>query len=94
MRLGNFPGVPAEQARKLALTVAADVAKGIDVQARKKESQVEVARQRASTLRLFLDDGDIRQIPVAFREIESIADDELVLDAEADVVHDHGDLAP
>ena len=50
LRLGGFPGLPAEQARKLALAAAADVAKGIDVQSRKSEAKVEAARQRASTL--------------------------------------------
>jgi integrase len=56
LRLGGFPGLPAEQARKLALAAAADVAKGIDVQSRKSEAKVEAARQRASTLRVFLDE--------------------------------------
>lgn len=56
LRLGGFPGVPAEQARKLALAAAADVAKGIDVQLRKSVAKVEAARQRASTLSVFLDD--------------------------------------
>jgi integrase len=54
LRLGTFPGVPAEAARKLALAAAADVAKGIDVHSRKGEAKVEAARQRASTLRAFI----------------------------------------
>jgi integrase len=56
LRLGGFPGLPAEQARKLALAAAADVARGIDVQSRKSEAKVEAARQRASTLQIFLDE--------------------------------------
>lgn len=56
LRLGGFPGLPADQARKLALAAAADVAKGIDVQSRKSEAKAEAARQRGSTLSVFLDE--------------------------------------
>lgn len=48
--------MPADQARKLALAAAADVAKGIDVQSRKSEAKAEAARQRGSTLSVFLDE--------------------------------------
>jgi integrase len=56
LKLGQFPGLPAEEARKLALVAAADVAKGIDVQSRKEAARQEATRLRASTLRLFIKD--------------------------------------
>ena len=56
LRLGCFPGLLAEEARKLALAAAADVAKGIDVQSRKEAAKAEAIRQRASTLRVFIED--------------------------------------
>jgi integrase len=56
LRLGSFPGLPAEEARKLALAAAADVAKGIDVLSRKEAAKAEAIRQRASTLRVFIED--------------------------------------
>ncbi|HEY4370194.1 MAG TPA: site-specific integrase [Steroidobacteraceae bacterium] len=56
LRLGSFPGLPAEEARKLALAAAADVARGIDVQSRKEEAKVEAVRQHASTLAVFIED--------------------------------------
>lgn len=56
LRLGSFPGLPAEKARKLALAAAADVSKGVDVQSRKEAARAEAVRQRASTLRVFIED--------------------------------------
>ena len=54
--VGRFPGVGAAGARRLALTVAADVANGTDVQARKRAVRAEGARVRRSTLKHFLDE--------------------------------------
>ena len=54
--VGRFPGVGAAGARRLALTVAAEVANGTDVQARKREVRAEGARARHSTLKHFLDE--------------------------------------
>lgn len=56
LRLGGFPGLPAEEARKLALAAAADVSKGIDVRLRKKAITADAQRQRASTVAAFLRD--------------------------------------
>ncbi len=55
LKLGDYPGVTADHARKLALVAAADVARGIDVQLRKREARAETARIRASTLSAFVD---------------------------------------
>ena len=52
--VGRFPGLGAAGARRLALTVAADVANGTDVQARKRVVRAEGARARMSTLKNFL----------------------------------------
>lgn len=54
--VGRFPGVSATAARRLALTVASEVANGSDVQARKRAVRAEGGRARRSTLRHFLDD--------------------------------------
>lgn len=54
LRLGSFPGLPAEKARKLAVAATADVFRGIDVQARREEAKAEAIRKRASTLRAFI----------------------------------------
>jgi integrase len=56
LKLGNYPGVPAAEARKLALIAAADVAKRIDPQSRKRAAKVEEARRRASTLAVFINE--------------------------------------
>ena len=55
-RLGGFPGLPAEKARKLALAAAADVAKGIDVQSHRETAKAEAIRQHASTLGVFIEE--------------------------------------
>lgn len=56
LRLGTYPAVTADQARKLALAAAADVARGIDVAAKRKGERQEQARRRANTLSVFLED--------------------------------------
>jgi len=55
LKLGNYPGLTADNARKLALVAFADVSRGTDVQLRKREVRAETARLRASTLEAFLD---------------------------------------
>ena len=54
LRLGGFPGLSAEEARKLALAAAVDVAKGVDVHLRKETAKVDAVRRRASTLAVFI----------------------------------------
>jgi integrase len=54
LRLGGFPGLSAEEARKLALAGAADVAKGIDIYLRKETAKVDAVRRSASTLAVFI----------------------------------------
>jgi integrase len=54
-RLGVFPNLSADGARTLAKAAAGDVARGIDVAARRKAERVEGERQRHGTLRAFLD---------------------------------------
>ncbi len=54
-KLGTFPNVSADGARALAKLAAGDVAKGIDLQARKKAERVETERAKHSTLNAFLD---------------------------------------
>ncbi len=56
LKLGNYPAVTAEEARKRALIAAADVANGIDVVARQRADRADAVRQRASTLKIFLDE--------------------------------------
>ena len=52
--IGRFPGVGARAARRLVLTLAADVASGADVQAQKRASRLEGERKRYNTLGTFL----------------------------------------
>ena len=54
-RLGVFPNLSADGARTVAQTVAGEVARGIDPQARRKAEREQAARDRLSTLRAFLD---------------------------------------
>src|SRR5689334_20652436 len=44
--------------------------------------------------RSLLQHRDVRQVPVLLRVIQPVADDEVILDREADVIHLHVDLAP
>lgn len=52
--IGRFPGVGASAARRLVLTLAADVATGADIQARKHAIRQQGARKRHNTLGTFL----------------------------------------
>ncbi|MGH8198919.1 MAG: tyrosine-type recombinase/integrase [Steroidobacteraceae bacterium] len=52
--IGRFPGVGASTARRLVLTLAADVSAGADVQAQKRASRLEGERKRYNTLGTFL----------------------------------------
>jgi site-specific recombinase XerD len=54
-RLGAYPGLSVDGARELAKVAAGDVARGIDLQARKSAARDREARERYSTLRGFLD---------------------------------------
>jgi integrase len=54
--IGRFPGVGATAARRIVLTLAADVATGADIQARKREARLEGKRKRNNTLETFLSD--------------------------------------
>jgi integrase len=54
--VGRFPGVGAMAARRVVLTLAADVATGADIQARKRDARLEGKRKRNNTLETFLSD--------------------------------------
>lgn len=54
-RLGVYPNLSADGARAVAQTIAGDVARGIDPQARRRAERDQAARDRLSTLRAFLD---------------------------------------
>ena len=56
LKLGSYPAVTAEEARKRALIAAAEVATGIDVVARRRADRAGAIRQRASTLKIFLEE--------------------------------------
>jgi integrase len=53
--LGRYRGLSPDGARELAAIAAGDVAKGIDVAARKKSERIESERARNSTLERFLE---------------------------------------
>jgi integrase len=53
--MGRFPGVSATAARRLALTLAVEVANGRDVQEQKKAARAEGVRKREGTLRNFIE---------------------------------------
>jgi site-specific recombinase XerD len=55
-RLGSFPGLSADGARRLAKEAAGDVTRSIDPQARRKAERTRVERARHATLKAFLDD--------------------------------------
>lgn len=55
-RIGSYPALSIDAARRLARSVAGDVARGIDPQARRKAERAEADRNRYSTLRTFLGD--------------------------------------
>jgi len=54
-RLGVYPNLSPDGARTVAQTIAGDVARGIDPQARRKADREQTERDRHSTLRAFLD---------------------------------------
>jgi integrase len=55
LKLGSFPNLSADGARTLAKATAGDVARGIDVAARRKTERAEGERKRHGSLRTFLD---------------------------------------
>jgi integrase len=55
-KLGSYPGLKAEGARRQAEIVAGKIAAGTDVQAEKKEVRIEAARAKVSTLGKFIED--------------------------------------
>ena len=52
--LGKFPGVTVDEARQLAIQVAGDVARGTDVQAKRRAARLDGERAKKNTLRLFI----------------------------------------
>src|SRR5882757_5076419 len=52
--LGRYPGLSCDGARSLATAAAGDVAKGIDVQGRKKVQRTDATNARQATLSTFL----------------------------------------
>jgi len=54
-RLGTYGAITTTQARKLALMAAGDVARGVDIQVRKKNEKIAEARKRRSTLGKFVE---------------------------------------
>ncbi len=55
-RIGGYPGLDPDQARKLGKIAAGDVASGIDIQARKKEQRNDQELARRQTLRVFVNE--------------------------------------
>jgi integrase len=55
LRLGHYPGLSVDGARKLALDTSNKVAKGIDPRAERKEARARAERDKVSTLRTFLE---------------------------------------
>lgn len=54
-KLGTYPNVSVEGARELAKVAAGEVAKGIDLNARRKAERLETERAKQSTLSTFLE---------------------------------------
>jgi integrase len=54
-KIGNFPGLQPEGARRLAEEAAGKVASRVDVQAQKKAAKAEAARAKVSTLSSFIE---------------------------------------
>lgn len=54
-KLGVYPNLSADGARELARIAAGDLAKGVDLQARKKAQRTESERARQATLSAFLE---------------------------------------
>jgi integrase len=55
-RIGTFPAIDPEHARRIAKVAAGEAASGIDIQARKKEQRKDHELVRRQTLRVFLDE--------------------------------------
>jgi integrase len=55
-KIGAYPGLKAEGARRLAETLAGKVASGIDPQAQKEAERIESMRAKVSTLGAFIED--------------------------------------
>ncbi len=55
LKLGVYPNLSADGARELARIAAGDLAKGIDLQARKRAQLAEAERARSATLAAFLE---------------------------------------
>jgi integrase len=55
-KLGSYPGLKAEGARRQAGIVAGKIADHVDPQAEKKEARIEAERSKVSTLGAFIDD--------------------------------------
>ncbi len=55
-KIGSYPGLKAEGARRQAGIVAGKIADHIDPQAEKKEARIEAERAKVSTLGAFIDD--------------------------------------
>jgi integrase len=54
--VGRFPGLGATAARRVVLSLVADVATGADIQVRKRDIRLEGQRKRNNTLETFLSD--------------------------------------
>jgi hypothetical protein len=52
-----------------------------------------VSRLKADDRRLLLQHRDVGEIAVLLAVVEAVADDEMVLDRESDILHAHVDLA-
>lgn len=55
LKLGVYPNLSADGARELARIAAGDLAKGIDLQARKRAQRAEAERARTATVAAFLE---------------------------------------
>lgn len=55
-KLGDHPGLSADGARRIALEKSAEVAKGVDLVARKRSDSAKAKQDRVRTLKAFLDD--------------------------------------
>jgi hypothetical protein len=53
----------------------------------------EVSRRRTDGWQLLLQHRDVGEIAVLLAVVEAVADDEVVLDRESDILHAHVDLA-
>jgi integrase len=77
-KIGSYPGLKAEGARKIAEIVAGKIASRIDPQAEKKDARIEGERSRVSTLGAFINDrygpwalGHLRRGDVAIARLRA-----------------------